>query len=46
MVTIISSKYEENNKVDKNVQYGYISSHDRKIVKMKKGQNIAGFPIG
>ncbi len=28
------------------IQYGYLSSGDKKIVKMRKGQNIAGFPIG
>lgn len=32
--------------MEKNVQYGYLSSQDKNIVKMKKGQNIAGFPIG
>ncbi len=32
--------------MEKNIQYGYMSSQDQKIVKMKKGQNIAGFPIG
>lgn len=32
--------------MNKNVQYGYLSSGDSKIVKMQNGQNIAGFPIG
>lgn len=30
-----------------NIQYGYMTPHsDNVIVKMKKGQNISGFPIG
>ncbi len=32
--------------MDQNVQYGYMASNDRKVVKMQKGQNIAGYPIG
>ncbi len=29
-----------------NLHYGYITSNDKSVVQMQKGQNIAGFPIG
>ena len=33
--------------MEKNYQYGFLdSSNDNVVVKMKKGQNIAGYPIG
>ncbi len=33
--------------MEKNYQYGFLnSSNDDVVVKMKKGQNIAGYPIG